>query len=103
MKINHGVRVFGIQPEMVLAAMVVTRIYARQGIVAIMTSGIEGRHMSKSLHYVGYANDWAANELINPETVAREIDKDLGIDYDVIYSPSKKIIHIEFQPKQHYG
>ena len=57
MRIKPGVRIHGIRPEIVLAILVAHDLWLESGEDLIITSVIEGRHSSGSLHYVGAAFD----------------------------------------------
>ena len=65
---------------------------------ADFTSIVDGKHSSKSLHYVGLACDlrhWYITEPDRPRFV-EAIEDLLGDGYDVV--PEVDHIHIEFQP-----
>jgi hypothetical protein len=88
-------RINGIQPELVVAMLVVSGIHPD----AEITSCVEGKHSRTSLHYVGYAIDVAINDKTREQAVdfRTAIAESLTVEYDVILEDDH--IHIEFQPK----
>ena len=105
MKIKEGARLLGVQPVMILAAITADSIWkdlgAKDGVV--ITSGIDGKHSSGSLHYKGYALDLRIWNLPNPElaqNAAQALREALGEDFDVVLE--KDHIHVEFDPKRSY-
>jgi hypothetical protein len=70
-----------------------------------ITSGREGKHMRGSIHLVDMAFDYkfysvSANKLIEYGALLKDR---LGDDYDISVTTSKRIIHIEYQPKDPLG
>jgi len=95
-----GVRLFGLRPEMVLAAQVVNAVYETSGdLQCIITSASDGTHRAGSLHYVGAALDFRlpAGSALG---VVAQIKQRLGEDFDVVLESDH--VHIEWQPKQPY-
>lgn len=69
------------------------------GAGAIITSGIDGKHMQNSLHYSGRAFDFRT-KLLHFEVVkliVAELKERLGKDYDVILEGDH--LHVEWDPK----
>lgn len=97
--IKNGVDLSGLKPEMAVADNRIIQIYHKHGSVARITSGLEGKHSYKSLHYVGYALDYGIRGLAETsvKTIYKEIANALGDQYDVILEDDH--IHVEFQPK----
>ena len=98
MKIKHGVRIFGLRPEMLLALTVADTIWDDLTI----TSVIDGSHSRGSLHYVGCAADLRTRDL-TLDTIRANVNalkSALGPDFDVVIEKSH--VHVEFQPKQGY-
>jgi len=65
--------------------------------IMTITSGNDGIHMPKSLHYKNRAIDIRTKDMYLPNTVKIKLQLKLGKDYDVILE--KNHIHIEYQPK----
>ena len=97
--LKPGVRIHGIQPEMVLALQVAAGVFAEHGLACIVTSATEGRHGRNSLHYVGCAVDLRSRHLPprDVDLVAAQRRSALGADFDVVAEPTH--FHIEFQPE----
>ena len=95
--IKPGVRVLGLQPEILLAIFVAERLYNEQAQALVVTSITDGQHKVGSMHYAGRAVD-----LRLPTTpAARMIEQlagRLGADYDVILEADH--IHVEYDPKK---
>lgn len=100
MRLAPDVRVYGLKTEILLAVMIAARLYDKKGEDFTITSVIEGKHMSGSLHYVGYAFDIRPPMMSNPIAMQKDIRDALGDDYDVVFEETH--IHIEFQPKKAY-
>lgn len=65
----------------------------------VITSGLDGKHGAKSLHYTGNAFDirtWIYTEA-EIEQLMKDIKELLGKDYDVVLESDH--IHIEYDPK----
>ena len=95
-------RVWGLQPAMILAAMVCDSVMGKRGKDAVITCGIDGKHMAGSKHYVGLAFDMRTSELTPTEVavVRNEIKSALGDDYDIVIEGNH--LHVEVDPKQPY-
>ena len=96
-------RVWGLQPAMILAAMVCDAVMGKRGKDAVITCGIDGKHMAGSKHYVGLAFDMRTAELAasERELVKQEIKSALGGDYDVVLEGDH--LHLECDPKLPYA
>ncbi len=101
MILGAEVRVFGIRPELLLALVVADELYHKKDETLIIYHLMDGEHMKGSLHYVGSAGDLSVPQLSNPLAMVTDLRAALGSDYDVVYETTH--IHIEFQPKEHYG
>lgn len=89
-------RVEGLSIEMLLGLVIANDLYRANGERMTVTSVTDGRHMRASLHYIGNAGDVRLPKR-HPTMIARELEKALGQDYDVVLE--KTHIHIEYQPK----
>jgi hypothetical protein len=97
--LDSSVHLAGVHPELLFAIMVVDMLYRTYGEDLIITSVVDGKHSSKSLHYVGFAFD-ARTSYFTPailDNVVKEIRASLGFDFDVVVE--KDHLHVEFQPK----
>lgn len=101
LRIKHGVSINGIKPEMVMGINIAHGYFESMGIrEMVVTSIVDGRHGSGSLHYVGYAADvriWAI-ESDGLAEFTEGLAEELGEEFDVVLE--KDHIHIEFQPKR---
>lgn len=105
LRIKSGVgaaRIWGLQPCMVIAAIICRDVMDKHGFDATITAGIDGKHMAGSKHYVGLALDLRTNVLLpsQVETVRVELKDALGDDYDVVVEGDH--LHLECQPKIPY-
>ena len=93
--IKPGVRLQGIQPEVIIALLIADEVYREHQIPLVVTSGQEGPHRDGSLHHQGLAVDLRCPESIRRE-VAKTLQARLGEEFDVIAEATH--IHIEFDP-----
>jgi|14BtaG_2_1085337.scaffolds.fasta_scaffold160238_1 uncharacterized protein YcbK (DUF882 family) len=104
LKLKSGVSVNGVKPELVLGLQVASGYFGSMGIKEmVVTSLVDGKHSSGSLHYVGYAADiriWAIEESELAE-FTEGLAVELGKEFDVVLE--KDHIHMEFQPKNRIG
>jgi hypothetical protein len=100
LSLKPGVRITGMRPEILLAAVAAMEVYKAAGHDLTITACVDGRHTTGSLHYAGAAIDLRARDL-SPADVPKliaQIKACLGDDFDVLLEVDH--IHIEFQPKQ---
>ncbi len=66
---------------------------------ATITSGVDGKHMFGSKHFIGHALDIRTRGIggLELETITKKLRERLGIDYDVILEETH--LHVEFDPK----
>ncbi len=98
--LKPGVRITGLRPELVLALVAIERAFQEAGYECVVTSGIDSKHSTGSMHYSGSAVDLRtrhvpAQDLPNLVTRIREC---LGEDFDVVLETDH--LHAEFQPKR---
>lgn len=102
MKLDHvqGARIRGIRSEIVWALGVTDEIFARYGVEAVITSGIDGKHSRGSIHYSGGAVDLRSRDFADgdAEKAVAELKDALGPDFDVILEHNH--IHLEYQPHE---
>lgn len=96
--LKPGVDVRGIQPEILLACQIAEACYRRHGYPFTITSVVDGRHSTNSLHYEGQAVDlrvWPVPEE-KRQALADEIGAALGRQFDVVFEGDH--IHCEWDP-----
>ena len=97
MKLKPGVSVLDIQPELVLALIIINSIYQKHGLELVITSVSDGKHMQNSLHYAGEAADLRITPDSNlNKKLLEEIRSALDAEFDVILEPSH--LHVEYDP-----
>jgi len=103
MRFKAGVKLQGIQPEIVATFQTVEAAFAPKE--AVITSANDGKeHRRGSLHYSGNAIDLRVRHLVEGEAVRIHllIKTSLTDEYDVLHEhigTDEEHIHIEFQPK----
>ncbi len=97
--IKPGVKASGLKPEILLAIQEAREVYRDFGAPLIVTSLLDGRHRTNSLHYKGLAVDLRTRNLDERvrAVVAEKISKALGLEYDVVLE--RDHIHIEHDVK----
>lgn len=100
--LKPGVHLARLSPQMVLAAIVVHSIYAKNNAVCTITSANDSTHMAGSLHYGGNALDFRTkNYVANKTLLVEEIKQALGPDFDVVLeflNADNEHCHVEYQP-----
>ena len=98
--LKPGVVLHGLATPVIVAMIVADQVYSEHGHNLTLTSALDGKHSSQSLHYVGQAIDLRTRDV--PEdlrkTLRKKIAQRLGSDFDVILE--KTHIHIEYQPRR---
>jgi hypothetical protein len=110
MYLKPGVSLKNLQPQMLVAMMVVKDIWAAKGINNLtITSCNDSKHMDGSLHYKGLAFDVRTKDvnLINRNewlnSVRLALQGALTDEFDVVLEyvgGDNEHIHIEYQPKK---
>lgn len=98
--LKAGVKVAGMRPEILLAAVAVERVYEKAGFDCTVTACVDGQHMAGSLHYKGAAIDLRTRHVphaIELKQIVDRIKECLGADFDVVVEMDH--LHIEFDPK----
>ena len=101
LRLKEGVKIKGLQPEMVLAAQIVEGVYASyNNAECVITSVRDGIHNTHSFHYVGYAIDFRTRHIPGGwlHKLERDIKRALGSEFDVVLE--KTHLHVEFDPTQ---
>ena len=102
MLLKKGVRIGGVQAEIVLALMVVEREFNALKTdpyqELVVTSCTDGVHKVGSLHYEGLAVDLRSRDLTSAQRQAflMRLREALGPEFDVILE--KDHFHLEFDP-----
>ena len=98
--LKAGVRIAGMRPEILLAAVAAERVYEKAGFECTITSCMDGQHMAGSLHYKGSAIDLRTKNVpraIELKQIVDRLKECLGADFDVVVEADH--IHVEFDPK----
>ena len=98
--LKPGVRITGMRPEILLAAVAAMEAYRAAGHDLMVTACVDGKHMTGSLHYAGAAIDLRTRDVVpaDVQKLITQIKTCLGDDFDVLLEVDH--LHIEFQPKQ---
>lgn len=105
MKLKGNVHLGGIKPETIVGMLIVQDCYERSGAELVITSCVDSRHKSGSLHYAGKAFDCRTKGVMARETVvplSLAIREALGPEWDVIledHDGGNEHLHLEFDPK----
>lgn len=99
MKLKAGVSLKGVRWEMFEAAIKVEAAYNDLGHECIITSGSDGQHMPRSLHYKGLALDFRTRHVpvSQRQKILKSIKARVGPDFDVLLE--KDHVHLEFDPR----
>lgn len=104
--IKTGVKLKGLQPEILVGLQVMIDLLKKYGYDTVITEGTGGTHMPESLHYKGLALDLRSKHIVsNTDKKALLIDGKqlLGENYDLILegtgTPTEHL-HLEFDPKE---
>lgn len=100
LSLKPGVSLVGLDPAMVIGAIVVADAYAEIGADCIITSALDSQHSTTSLHYAGQALDFRTR-MLTPEQQQELVvilKERLGQDFDVILESDH--IHVESQPRR---
>ena len=86
LSLKPGVRITGMRPEILFAAVVAERVYAEAGHELTITACVDGKHMAGSLHYAGAAIDIRTRDVppVEVQKLIAQIKECLGNDFDVL-------------------
>ena len=96
-RLKRGVKVQGLQPEMLLALMVAQAAFLEKAIQLVITSALDGQHSARSKHKLGYAVDLRTRDMPPGDmalNLAGKIKSALGNEYFVLLESDH--IHIQF-------
>ena len=99
MKLKEGVKILGVQPEIVLAIMICEKVYAKYNIEMVITSITDSKHSTFSRHYQGFAFDLRTRNIPSLQTQAKicaEIKDSLTADFNIIDEGNH--FHIGYKP-----
>lgn len=100
MKLKPGVKLKELQPQTVVAMLVVESIYLAHDTEFVVTSCNDGKHKEDSFHYRGLAIDVRTRNYFEDKQALRdEIAQALGEEFDVILESvgtESEHIHIEY-------
>ncbi len=98
MKIKKGANIQGLDIHMRPALIAAGNLWREFGQELVITSGLDGEHSARSLHYYGLAVDMRINYFTKSvqETIANELQYRLGEDFDVVLHRTH--IHVEYDP-----
>ena len=95
MKFKHGIKIAGLQPELLFGLMVANHIIAYEfNCDMVVTSCTDGTHCAGSKHYVGKAVDIRTYNLSNPTAVLNRLKFELDGLFDVVMESDH--IHLEY-------
>ena len=100
MILKEGVKIQGISTELLFGLNVADGVYKDHGQELTITSLLDGKHSSTSLHYSGNAGDLRTRDVPKElhQPIRDDIKSKLGIDFDVILESDH--IHMEYQPRR---
>ena len=93
--LKPGVKVAGVQPEIVLALIVAESVWQPRSLV--VTSLRDGSHMPGSKHYEGKAADLRLPVATDHHALRSALAAALGTEFDVVLEETH--IHVELDPK----
>lgn len=99
---DKPVELTALSSQMVLATLIIASHFQQYTGILTITSGFEGTHSGKSLHYRGFALDYRTRH-INPKLMrelAAQIEVALAHQFDVILKETsgQKHLHVEYDP-----
>ena len=96
-QIKEGVDVRGLHSKLWDAIYIIEPLFTSKSLDLVITSGLDGRHSYKSLHFSGLAIDIRTRDYPYPSELCSLIKDLLPKAYDVVLEATH--IHIEYQPK----
>lgn len=96
---KKGVKLQGIQPEMVAILPTLSKIWREMGQTLVITSVCDGKHGIRSLHYSGLAIDCRTRYFSTEQKyeLRDRVTRSLTDEFDVVLEDTH--LHIEFDPK----
>ena len=101
--IKRGVRLHP-STAWAVAMPIIREVYKDFGYTAVITSGIEGKHKSGTLHTEGKAFDFRTKSVQRQDLhpLVAHVVESLGDEFDVLLEQQNQPnehLHVEFQPK----
>lgn len=99
MQLKNGVKISGIDTELLFVIFIADGIYSRNKQLMTITSVLDGRHSPNSLHYEGRAFDIRTHDKtadVN-KYLYEQLKRELDFICDIVME--KDHIHVEYQPK----
>ena len=94
---DNTVRITGVRTELLLAMIIANEVYTAHHKEFVVTSLLDGKHSTTSLHYTGCAFDCRVYEEDINESIVKDLKNKLNHHYDVVLEGNH--IHVEFQPR----
>lgn len=103
--LKPGISIDGVKPETIMGLIIVASVLHEHGHGTVVTAGTDGKHMTKSLHYEGFALDIRSKHIEKTEDkieVLATCKRALGVNFDILIENVGTDIehfHLEYQPK----
>lgn len=99
MQLKQTVKLQKLNPQIIIAMMVMDSVYSEHGKDLVITAINDGQHMQGSKHYTGDAFDARTKYFTDQErkAVFVEIRERLPIDFDIVDEVDH--FHVEYDPK----
>jgi hypothetical protein len=103
LELKPGVTLLGLVPQMVIAALVVERLYDLAGADCVITAGNDGSHSETSEHYAGRALDFRTRTLTQDavQQIVSHAQQSLGPDFGVLLEADH--MHVHYRPQRPRG
>lgn len=105
-RLKFSVKLYGLQPQLVLAAQVADAIWRQHDILECwITSANDGQHKVGSKHYDGNALDFRTRNIPTDSMkhdILATLAESLGKEFDVLLESENtpnEHIHVEYDPK----
>jgi len=97
MIIKDGVIMAGLQLQMREVLIAANSIWKKHGQELAITSGLDGVHSARSMHYYGYAVDLRTRyfDAITIKIIVIDLQTALGFDYYVLFEGNH--IHVHYR------
>ncbi len=104
MELKAGVKIQGLQPEVLMGVLILSKVFEEFNIPFVITACTDGKHMKGSKHYVGQAVDARSKNVPKDKkhVILAEAKRRLGKNFDLILEAEGKLnehYHLEFDPK----
>ncbi len=98
MRLKAGVKISGLQPEILFGIIIIKEVFRDYGLEFTLTSVTDGKHMVSSRHYIGQAADVRSRDI--PEELIPQLLKTmkerLGECFDIVFEGDH--FHLEYDP-----